>query len=163
MASDKVRIFVKMTPEEKSRIRERMSEAGFKNLSAYVRKMLLNGYVINLDLSDVKEVLRLLRISSNNLKSKFAKTSHASAKLKKSAKAGLLKVTAAKGWKIVYAGLWDAKASKEYQFYSWENPVTSVSLHVPAMKKGREYSAYARFVNSSTGGEIYVNYHLAKK
>ena len=67
MASDKVRIFVKMTPEEKSRIRERMSEAGFKNLSAYVRKMLLNGYVINLDLSDVKEVLRLLRISSNNL------------------------------------------------------------------------------------------------
>ena len=67
MASDKVRIFVKMTPEEKAKIRERMSEAGFKNLSAYVRKMLLNGYVINLDLSDVKEVLRLLRISSNNL------------------------------------------------------------------------------------------------
>ena len=71
MASDKVRIFVKMTPEEKSRIRERMSEAGFKNLSAYVRKMLLNGYVINLDLSDVKEVLRLLHINSNNLLSNF--------------------------------------------------------------------------------------------
>ena len=67
MASDKVRIFVKMTPEEKAKIRERMTEAGFRNLSAYVRKMLLNGYVINLDLTDVKEVLRLLRISSNNL------------------------------------------------------------------------------------------------
>lgn len=67
MASNKVRIFVKMTPEEKQKIRERMEEAGFKNLSAYVRKMLLNGYIIKLDLSDVKEVLRLLRISSNNL------------------------------------------------------------------------------------------------
>ena len=30
MASDKVRIFVKMTPEEKSRIRERMSKPGSK-------------------------------------------------------------------------------------------------------------------------------------
>ncbi|MBR0429070.1 MAG: plasmid mobilization relaxosome protein MobC [Lachnospiraceae bacterium] len=67
MASNKVRIFVKMTPEEKQKIRERMEDAGFKNLSAYVRKMLLNGYIIKLDLSDMKEVLRLLRISSNNL------------------------------------------------------------------------------------------------
>ena len=67
MASNKARIFVKMTPEEKQKIRERMEDAGFKNLSAYVRKMLLNGYIIKLDLSDMKEVLRLLRISSNNL------------------------------------------------------------------------------------------------
>lgn len=67
MASNKVRIFVKMTPEEKQKIRKRMEDAGFKNLSAYVRKMLLNGYIIKLDLSDMKEVLRLLRISSNNL------------------------------------------------------------------------------------------------
>lgn len=67
MTSNKVRIFVKMTPEEKQKIRERMEDAGFKNLSAYVRKMLLNGYIIKLDLSDMKEVLRLLRISSNNL------------------------------------------------------------------------------------------------
>lgn len=67
MASDKKRIFVKLSPEERSRLYERMEEAGISNLSAYVRKMALNGYIINLDLSDVKEVLRLLRISSNNL------------------------------------------------------------------------------------------------
>ena len=73
MASDKVRIFVKMTPEEKSRIRERMSEAGFKNLSAYVRKMLLNGYVINLDLSDVKEVLRPVWIKQNKSDKEYAR------------------------------------------------------------------------------------------
>lgn len=67
MASDKKRIFVKLSPEERSKLYERMEEAGVRNLSAYVRKMALNGYIINLDLSDVKEVLRLLRISSNNL------------------------------------------------------------------------------------------------
>ena len=67
MASDKKRIFVKLSPEERARLYERMEEAGMKNLSAYVRKMILNGYIIKLDLSDVKDVLRLLRISSNNL------------------------------------------------------------------------------------------------
>lgn len=44
-----------------------MREAGVTNTSAYIRKMALNGYVINIDLGDVKEVLRLLRINSNNL------------------------------------------------------------------------------------------------
>ena len=67
MASDKKRIFVKLSPKEHARLYERMEEAGMKNLSAYVRKMILNGYIIKLDLSDVKDVLRLLRISSNNL------------------------------------------------------------------------------------------------
>ena len=67
MASDKKRIFVKLSPEERVKLYERMEMAGVKNLSAYVRKMALNGYIINLDLSDVKGVLRLLRISSNNL------------------------------------------------------------------------------------------------
>lgn len=36
-------------------------------MSAFIRKMALNGYIVVLDLSDVKEVLRLLRIKSNNL------------------------------------------------------------------------------------------------
>ena len=67
MASNKVRIFIKLTPDEKQEIYERMKNSGYKNLSAYMRKMALNGYIINLDLSDVKEVLRLLRINSNNL------------------------------------------------------------------------------------------------
>ena len=44
-----------------------MAEVGMKNMSAFIRKMALNGYLIKLDLSDVKEVLRLLHINSNNL------------------------------------------------------------------------------------------------
>ena len=60
-------IYVKIKPEDKEKSRERMKEAGVKNMSAYVRKMAIDGYVIRLDLSDVKEVTRLLRINSNNL------------------------------------------------------------------------------------------------
>ena len=67
MASDKKRIFVKLSPDERAKLYERMDEAGVKNMSAYVRKMALNGYIIKLDLSELKEVLRLLRINSNNL------------------------------------------------------------------------------------------------
>lgn len=67
MNSNKEMLNVRITPAEWIRIRERMSEAGIRNISAYVRKMVLNGYLIKLDLTDVKEVLRLLRICSNNL------------------------------------------------------------------------------------------------
>lgn len=60
-------VYARVTPEEWDLIRERMREAGMTNTSAYIRKMALNGYIINVDLGDVKEVLRLLRINSNNL------------------------------------------------------------------------------------------------
>ena len=60
-------IYMKVSPEELQQIRERMESVGIQNLSSYMRKMALNGYVINLDMTDMKEVLRLMKISSNNL------------------------------------------------------------------------------------------------
>lgn len=67
MASDKIRIFVKLTKEEKELIQKRMKDAGIQNMSAYIRRIALNGYVIQVDMSDVKEILRLVSICSNNL------------------------------------------------------------------------------------------------
>lgn len=64
----KDRVFqLRLSAEERKAIEERMEKIGVKNFSAYLRKMALNGYYIVLDLSDVKELLRLLRICSNNL------------------------------------------------------------------------------------------------
>ena len=60
-------ILIKMTPEDINAIKAKMEQAGIKNRSAYIRKMARDGYIIMLDLSDLKEVLRLLRINSNNL------------------------------------------------------------------------------------------------
>nr|WP_306290192.1 plasmid mobilization relaxosome protein MobC [Pseudoflavonifractor phocaeensis] len=48
-------------------IRERMAQAGIRNLSAYIRKMALTGYVLNVDLEPVRELVSLQRRCSNNL------------------------------------------------------------------------------------------------
>ena len=61
------RIFIKVTPEEKEKIRQRMDEMGVKNMSAFMRKMAIDGYCVKLDLSDVNEMVRLLRYAGNNL------------------------------------------------------------------------------------------------
>ena len=55
------------TPEEIQRLHQRMAEAGVKNRSAFVRKMALDGYIVKLDMDELSEMIRLLRISSNNL------------------------------------------------------------------------------------------------
>ena len=68
MAVDYVdKILIKMKPEDVKAIQAKMEQAGVKNRSAYIRKMAIDGYIIVLDLSDIKEVVRLLRINSNNL------------------------------------------------------------------------------------------------
>lgn len=65
--SKRIRIYTKVTPEELDRIREKMSEMEIQNRSAYLRKMALDGYCVNMDFSDIKEMVSLLRRCSNNL------------------------------------------------------------------------------------------------
>lgn len=60
-------IHVMMTEEEYGLIKERAQDAKIGNLSAYMRKMAIDGYVINVELKEIVEVIRLLRYSSNNL------------------------------------------------------------------------------------------------
>lgn len=48
-------------------IRQKMAQFGTDNLSAYLRKMAIDGYVLQLDLPELKELVSLLRRSSNNL------------------------------------------------------------------------------------------------
>ena len=60
-------IHIRVTPEEVDRIKERMEEAGIRSMTAYLLRMALNGLEIVMDLSDLKEILRLLQISGNNL------------------------------------------------------------------------------------------------
>ena len=55
------------TPEEAKLIRDREKEIGILNESAYLRKMAIDGYLIQMDLSDVKEAVRLLGITSANM------------------------------------------------------------------------------------------------
>ena len=53
--------------EEYDRLHQRMDEAGVKNRSAFIRKMALDGYIVKLDMDDIREMIRLLRNATNNL------------------------------------------------------------------------------------------------
>ncbi len=44
-----------------------MADVGIHNLSAYMRKMAFNGYVLHVDLAPVKEIVSLQRRCANNL------------------------------------------------------------------------------------------------
>ena len=62
-----VRVEFVMSEAEAELVKERMAELGITNLSAYLRKMAVDGYIIHLDMGDIQEMIRLLRICSNNL------------------------------------------------------------------------------------------------
>ena len=61
------RIELRVTEDELMKIRDRMEEAGISSLTASLVRMAIHGYVFVMDLSDLKEILRLLQISGNNL------------------------------------------------------------------------------------------------
>ncbi len=44
-------LYVMVSPEELEQLHTRMDEAGVRNMSAFVRKMALNGYILHVDLS----------------------------------------------------------------------------------------------------------------
>lgn len=60
-------LYFKVSPEEKQIITEKMARLGIRNQRAYLRKMAVDGYVVQLDLPELKELVSLLRRSSNNL------------------------------------------------------------------------------------------------
>ena len=62
-----VQLHFVVSEQEAEWIKERMVQTGITNLSAYLRKMAVDGYIIHLDMSDIQEMTRLLRICSNNL------------------------------------------------------------------------------------------------
>lgn len=57
----------RVTEHERSLIAKKMELACIRNREAYLRKMAIDGYVIQLDLSDVGELVKLLRNATNNI------------------------------------------------------------------------------------------------
>ena len=67
MADRNIVKIIRMTPQELQAIQQKMQQFGTTNFSAFVRKMAIDGYVIKLELPELKEMVSLLRYSSNNL------------------------------------------------------------------------------------------------
>ena len=62
-----IQLKFRVTPQEREMIKQRMALLGTKNMAAYLRKISIDGYVIRLELPELKEMVSLLRRSSNNL------------------------------------------------------------------------------------------------
>ena len=62
-----VQLNFRVSPEELALIEQKMAQLGTKNREAYLRKMALDGYVVRLELPGLKELVSLMRRSSNNL------------------------------------------------------------------------------------------------
>ncbi len=62
-----INIGFRVTEEEQALMHQRMEEVGIHNLRAYLLKMALNGYIIHIDLKDVRECSRLLRNNVNQV------------------------------------------------------------------------------------------------
>jgi len=68
MAKEKTSgIYFKVTDEERALIEQKMALAGVRNMSAYIRKMCIDGYTINLQIPELDECAKLLRYTSNNV------------------------------------------------------------------------------------------------
>lgn len=61
------RLFIRVTDEERNCILDKMYGMGIRNLSAYIRKMALDGYCLHLDLKELQRMAYLLQMCSNNL------------------------------------------------------------------------------------------------
>lgn len=60
-------IYFKVSEEERDLIEQKMALAGVRNMSGYLRKMAIDGHVINLELPELAEGVKLLRYISNNV------------------------------------------------------------------------------------------------
>lgn len=62
-----VQVNFRVAPQELEMIEQKMAQLGTSNREAYLRKMALDGYVVKLELPELKELVSLMRYSSNNL------------------------------------------------------------------------------------------------
>ena len=62
-----IQLHFMVSQDEMALIRKKMERMGTRNLGAYLRKMALDGYVVRLNLTDVKAMVALLRNATDNL------------------------------------------------------------------------------------------------
>jgi hypothetical protein len=65
--SKNINLHFMVNEQERDMIKRKMELAGIRNMRAYLLKMAVDGYVVQLDLSEVREMVTLLRTATNNM------------------------------------------------------------------------------------------------
>ena len=67
-----IQILFCVSPEEKKLIRRKMIESKTKNMGAYLRKMAIDGYIVNTDTTPLKKQYEEMHCSRNNIHGCFS-------------------------------------------------------------------------------------------
>ena len=62
-----IQILFCVSDDEKRIIKAKMAQLGTKNMGAYLRKMAIDGYIIQVDTTDIKEMTRALSAIGRNI------------------------------------------------------------------------------------------------
>lgn len=62
-----IQLKVRVNQQEKEIIQQKMQQLGTTNMGAYLRKMAIDGFVLKLDMDEMKEMLSLMRRMSSNV------------------------------------------------------------------------------------------------
>ena len=62
-----IQLKVRVNQQEKEIIQQKMQQLGTTNMGAYLRKMAIDGFILKLDMAEMKEMLSLLRRMSSNV------------------------------------------------------------------------------------------------
>ncbi|MDD3228635.1 MAG: plasmid mobilization relaxosome protein MobC [Oscillospiraceae bacterium] len=62
-----IQVIFWVSEKEHDLIEEKMAQLGTENMSAYLRKIAIDGYIVKLDLPELREMVSLLRRTSNNV------------------------------------------------------------------------------------------------
>ena len=62
-----IQLNFRVSPHELELLEAKMAQVGTTNREAYLRKMAIDGVVVNLEVTELREPISLLRYSSNNL------------------------------------------------------------------------------------------------
>ena len=58
---------VRLNDDEQKQMEHKMEALGITNREAYVRKMILDGYIIKIDTKPTSELIRLIKNATNNI------------------------------------------------------------------------------------------------
>lgn len=62
-----IQLKVRVNQQEKEIIQQKMQQLGTNNMGAYLRKMAIDGFILKLDMAEMKEMLSLMRRISSNI------------------------------------------------------------------------------------------------
>ena len=60
-------IYFKVSERDRALIEQRMAQTQIRNMSGFIRKMCIDGMVVNLNIPELEEIGKLLRITANNV------------------------------------------------------------------------------------------------